>query len=194
MDAQLKKWELWIDRLWSAAAIDWREAARLAVDIESASGDETLRHAASQSLPSLRNASLWSADDAAKEAARRRLGVIRDALHAQSTPRFGRREGVISQPLTEDEHYRKLLGLPLDQRLNAPEIHRAFKRAAKAVHPDAGGDSEAFLELAAARDALMKKASAIANVQRPASEATASISMSIFGSGNACTTQVVRAG
>jgi len=108
-------------------------------------------------LALLRNASLWSADDAAKEAARRRLGVIRDALHAQSTPRFGRREGVISQPLTEDEHYRKLLGLPLDQRLNAPEIHRAFKRAAKAVHPDAGGDTEAFLELAAARDALMKQ-------------------------------------
>ena len=102
------------------------------------------------------NATLWSADDAAREAARRRLGVIRDALHAQSTPRFGRREGTVSQPPTADEHYRKLLGLPLDQRLNAPEIHRAFKRAAKAVHPDAGGDTQAFLELAAARDALMK--------------------------------------
>jgi hypothetical protein len=157
MDTQLKNWELWIDRLWSAAAIDWHEAARLALDIASAAQDDTLRHAASQGLPSLRNAALWSADDAAKEAARRRLGVIRDALHAQSTPRFGRREGTVSQPVTADEHYRKLLGLPLDQRLNAPEIHRAFKRAAKAVHPDAGGDTKAFLELAAARDALMKQ-------------------------------------
>jgi len=69
MDTQLKNWELWIDRLWSAAAIDWHEAARLALDIASAAQDDTLRHAASQGLPSLRNAALWSADDAS---ARRR--------------------------------------------------------------------------------------------------------------------------
>ena len=38
----------------------------------------------------------------------------------------------------------------------ATEIHRAFKRAAKTAHPDGGGSQRAFLELAAARDALMK--------------------------------------
>jgi hypothetical protein len=155
METQLKRWELWVDHLWSAAAINWAEATRLAADIEHASPDETLRHAASQGLPSLRHAALRSADDAAREAARRRLGVIRDALHALTTPRFGKRDAA-PKSLTADERYRKMLGLPLDTRLNAPEIHRAFKRAAKAVHPDAGGDTQAFLELAAARDALMK--------------------------------------
>jgi curved DNA-binding protein CbpA len=46
--------------------------------------------------------------------------------------------------------------LPLDRRLFGPEIHRAYKRVAKTVHPDAGGTERAFLELSAARDALMK--------------------------------------
>jgi hypothetical protein len=156
MDAQLKKWELWIDRLSSAAAIDWHEATRLALDIASAAEDETLRHAASQGLPSLRNAALWAADDVARDAARRRLCVIREALHHVSAPRFGKRDAA-PKPLTVEERYRKLLGLPLDRRLNAPEIHQAFKRAAKAAHPDAGGDAQSFLELSAARDALMKQ-------------------------------------
>jgi len=129
----LKNWELWIDRLWSAAAIDWHEAARLALDIASAAQDDTLRHAA-----------------------RRRLGVIREALHALTLPRFGKRDAAPAS-LSAEEHYRQLLGLPLDRRLSAPEIHRAFKRAAKTAHPDAGGDAQAFLELSAARDALMKQ-------------------------------------
>jgi len=156
MDTQLKKWELRIDRLSSSAAIDWHEAARLALDIASSAEDETLRHAASQGLPALRNAALWAADDAAREAARRRLGVIREALHAVSAPRFGKRDAT-PKKLTVEERYRQLLGLPLDRRLNAPEIHRAFKRAAKTAHPDAGGNAQAFLELSAARDALMKQ-------------------------------------
>lgn len=155
MDTQLKKWELRIDRL-AAVAIDWHEAARLALEIASSAEDETLRHAASQGLPALRNAALWAADDAAREAARRRLGVIREALHAVSAPRFGKRDATPKE-LTVEDRYRQLLGLPLDRRLDAPEIHRAFKRAAKTAHPDAGGDAQAFLELSAARDALMKQ-------------------------------------
>lgn len=155
MDARLKKWEQCIDRLSQAAAIDWHEAARLAHEIASGAEDETLRHAASQGLPSLRNAAQWVADDGAREAARRRLGVIREALHALGTPRFGKRDAA-PKKLTVEERYRQLLGLPLDRQLNAPEIHRAFKRAAKTAHPDAGGNAQAFLELSAARDALMK--------------------------------------
>jgi curved DNA-binding protein CbpA len=71
-------------------------------------------------------------------------------------PRFGKRDAAPAS-LSAEEHYRQLLGLPLDRRLSAPEIHRAFKRAAKTAHPDAGGDAQAFLELSAARDALMKQ-------------------------------------
>jgi hypothetical protein len=53
-----------------------------------------------------------------------------------------------------------ILGVRLIQNLSiylpATEIHRAFKRAAKTAHPDGGGSEGAFLELSAARDALMK--------------------------------------
>ena len=58
--------------------------------------------------------------------------------------------------LTPEERYRQLLGLPFGRYLPATEIHRAFKRAAKTAHPDGGGSAGAFLELSAARDALMK--------------------------------------
>jgi curved DNA-binding protein CbpA len=46
--------------------------------------------------------------------------------------------------------------LPLGRRLSGVEIHRAYKRVAKRAHPDAGGSAREFLELSAARDALMK--------------------------------------
>jgi hypothetical protein len=89
--------------------------------------------------------------------ARRRFGAVRDALHALAAPRFGKRRSADEiEMMTPEEHHRRLLGLPLDRRLFGPEIHRAYKRVAKTVHPDAGGSERAFLELSAARDALMK--------------------------------------
>jgi curved DNA-binding protein CbpA len=57
--------------------------------------------------------------------------------------------------LTADERYREMLGLPLGGQLAATQIHQAFRRTAKRMHPDAGGDAHAFLALSAARDALM---------------------------------------
>ena len=45
----------------------------------------------------------------------------------------------------------------LGRRLSGPEIHQAYKRVAKRVHPDAGGNAREFQELSAARDALMKE-------------------------------------
>ena len=115
-----------------------------------------LRQAATQALPSLRNASPGNADDGAKDAARRRLRVVREVLHTLTAPRFGRREAGVKLP-TLEERYRQLLGLPLDRRLSAAEIHRAYKHIAKRAHPDAGGSAEEFLELAAAQEALMKQ-------------------------------------
>ena len=61
------------------------------------------------------------------------------------------------QTLAPEEIHRQVLGLPLDRRLSAPEIHRAWKRAAKSAHPDAGGSVQAFQALSAARDALIKQ-------------------------------------
>ncbi len=156
MTEQLKAWKFAVDRFWSADAPDFLEAAQLAAEIAASGAELTLRQAASHSLPSLRNAIPDDADQSTKDAALRRLNVIRGVLHKLTTPTFGKRGGE-PEPLTRQEHYRRMLGLPLDRPLVAPEIHRAFKRAAKAAHPDAGGSAPEFINLAAARDALMKE-------------------------------------
>ena len=156
MDRQLREWKLGVERLWSAAAPDYYEAARLAADIASASEEAILRQAATQALPILRSASSEDADQSTRDAARRRLGFIREVLHELTTPRFGKRQTAAKLP-TPKECYRQLLGLPLGRRLSGVEIHRAYKRVAKSAHPDAGGSAREFLELSAARDALMKE-------------------------------------
>ncbi|HVD83110.1 MAG TPA: hypothetical protein VNC42_02635 [Bradyrhizobium sp.] len=156
MDRQLSEWKLGVERICSAAAPDYREAARLAADMARASQEAILRQAATQALPILRAASANSADESTRDAARRRLGVIRDVLHTLGTPQFGKR-GTDPKPLAPAERYRQMLGLPLGRRLSGPEIHQAYKRVAKRAHPDAGGNARDFLELSAARDALMKE-------------------------------------
>ena len=156
MDSKLREWQLEIERVWSAEAPDWSEAARLA-EVMARTGDEALlRQAATQALPILRHAAAGGADREVTDAARRRLGVIREALHELTTPRFGRRD-VPVQPLTPQQLHRQLLGLPPERRLSVPEIHRAFKRAAKTAHPDAGGSAQAFQALSAAREALISE-------------------------------------
>jgi curved DNA-binding protein CbpA len=50
-----------------------------------------------------------------------------------------------------------LLGLPFGRRLSSAEIAQGYKRAAKTIHPDGGGNAREFQELSAARDALMKQ-------------------------------------
>ncbi len=156
MDSKLGEWQLDIERIWQAAAIDWREIARLA-DVMARTGAEVLlRQAATQALPILRHAAAASADPDITGAARRRLGIIREVLHTLTTPKFGRRD-IPVKPLAPDERHRQLLGLPLDRRLSAPEIHRAWKRAAKSAHPDAGGSAQAFQALSVARDALIEE-------------------------------------
>ena len=156
MDTQLAEWKLAIDRIWSAAAPDYREAARLAADIAGASRDAILRQAATQALPILRSASTEAADRPTRDAARRRLCVILDVLHTLTTPRFGKRPAGSPLP-TSEQRYRQMLGLPPGRPLSAAEIHRAYKRAAKRAHPDAGGSAREFVELSAARDGLMKQ-------------------------------------
>ena len=156
MDSKLGEWQLELDRIWQAAAPDWREAARLA-DVMARTGAEVLlRQAATQALPLLRHAAAATADPAITDAARRRLGIVREVLHTLTTPKFGRRD-IPVKALAPEERHRQLLGLPLDRRLSAPEIHRAWKRAARSAHPDAGGSAQAFLALSAAREALISE-------------------------------------
>ncbi len=155
MDRRIAEWKLGIERIWTAAAPDYSEAACLAQDIVRFSEEMTLRQAATQALAILRSAA-ESADRAVQDAARRRLGIVREVIHTLTTPQFGKRQDS-AKALTPEERYRQMLGLPLDRRLSVPEIHRAWKHAARRAHPDAGGSESEFLELSAARDALMKK-------------------------------------
>jgi hypothetical protein len=156
MDRQLMEWKLGVERQWPAAALDYRAAERLAAEIATGSVDAGLRQAAMRALPSLRNASLENADPSTQDEARRRLGAIRDILLALDDTGFGRR-GIAPKPLTPEQRYRQMLGLPLGRRLARAEIHRAYKRAAKTMHPDVGGNAQDFLALTAAQEALMKE-------------------------------------
>lgn len=156
MDRQLSEWKVEIERIWSADAPDYGEAVRIALNIAGASEEAVLRQAASQALPILRGAAHEDAEKITRDAARRRLGVVRDVLHAFIAPQFGKRQAALKLP-TPEERYRQLLGLPLDRRLSSTEIHRAYKHLAKRAHPDAGGNVKAFLELSAARDAVMRE-------------------------------------
>jgi hypothetical protein len=156
MNRQLMEWKLGVERLWSAAMLDYREAERLAAEIVTVCGDATLRRAAAQALPALRNASLEHADRSTQDEARRRLGALRDILRALDAARFGQR-GVAPKQLSPEERHRQLLGLPLGRRLARAEIHAAYKHAAKTAHPDAGGNAQEFLALSAAQEALMKE-------------------------------------
>ena len=154
MDSKLREWTRALERVRSAVEPDYDEATRLVSEIVRESGEVILRQAASQALPILRNAALASADPSVAKAARRRLGIVLDVLHDLTTPKFGARE-MTPKLLTVEERARKMLGLPLGRHLAGAEIHRAFRHAAKTMHPDAGGSETAFLELAAARDTLM---------------------------------------
>jgi hypothetical protein len=155
MDRHLSDWKHSIERIWSASAPDYGEAACLAAEISRAGEEAMLRQAAAQALPILRSAAPEAADRSIHDAARRRLGVIREVLHTLTTPQFGKRQDP-AKLLTPEECHRQLLGLPLGRRLSGAEIHRAYKRVAKSAHPDAGGSAQRFLELSEARDALMQ--------------------------------------
>ena len=156
MDERLSDWKHGVERLLADADPDYGEALLIAEEIARTGDPPTLRQAATQALPSFRNASLNEADGGTKAVARRRLGIIRDVLHSLTFPRFGKRSGA-PKLLTPEQRHRQMLGLPQDRRLSAPEIHQAFKHAAKTVHPDAGGSAAEFLEISAARDALIKR-------------------------------------
>ncbi len=154
MNEHLQHWKMRVERLVSAGEIDWPEAARLAGEIAGYAGDVLVRQAARQAIPILRNAAQSTADPTVALGARRRLLILFDVLQEKAAPSFGMRRAR-PKPLSAEERARKLLQLPLDKSLAPPEIRQAFRRAAKMVHPDAGGSDEAFRELIAAQEMLM---------------------------------------
>lgn len=153
MMERLDSWKLALERLRSAQSADWAEGGRLLAEIARMSVDVTLRQAAEQALPVLRQA-VDNDDHAVTLAAQRRLGVVLDVVHELTAPRFGRRNAM-PKKLSREDRARKMLGLPLAVQLTCADINQAYRRAAKGMHPDHGGSADAFIDLAAARDLLI---------------------------------------
>lgn len=153
MMERLDSWKLALERLRSAHSPDWAEAGRLVAEIARMSSDVTLRQAAEQAFPVLRQA-VDNGDHGVTLAAQRRLGVVLEVVHDLTAPRFGRRNAMPKQ-LSSEDRARKVLGLPLAVQLTCEDINQAYRRAAKGLHPDQGGSAEAFIDLAAARDILI---------------------------------------
>lgn len=153
MMERLETWKLALERVRSAQSADWAEAGRLVAEIVRMSSDVTLRQAAEQALPVLRQA-VDNDDHSVALAAQRRVGVVLEVIHDLTAPRFGRRNGA-PKKLSSEDRARKMLGLPLAVQLTCEDINRAYRRAAKGMHPDHGGSAQAFMDLAAARDVLI---------------------------------------
>ena len=153
MMERLESWKLALERLRSPESADWAEAGRLVAEIVRMSTDVTLRQAAEQALPVLRQA-VDNDDHGVTLAAQRRIGVVLDVVHGLTAPRFGRRNAM-PKKLSSEDRARKVLGLPLAVQLTCEDINQAYRRAAKGMHPDRGGSAEAFIDLAAARDILI---------------------------------------
>jgi hypothetical protein len=149
----LESWKLALERLRSADDADWAEAGRLVAEIARMSTDATLRQAAEQALPVLRQAADTD-DRSITLATQRRIGVILEVVHDLTAPRFGRRNAR-PKKLSSEDRARRMLGLPLAVQLTCEDINQAYRRAAKGTHPDQGGNAQAFIELAAARDMLI---------------------------------------
>ncbi|TWI04273.1 hypothetical protein IQ17_03597 [Bradyrhizobium daqingense] len=150
---RLESWKLALERPRSAQSANWAEAGRIVAEIVRMSTDVTLRQAAEQALPVLRQA-VDNDDHSVTLAAQRRIGVVLEVIHDLSAPRFGRRNAM-PKKLSSEDRARKVLGLPLAVQLTCEDINRAYRRAAKGMHPDHGGSTEAFIDLAAARDILI---------------------------------------
>ncbi|TWI71357.1 hypothetical protein IQ16_02977 [Bradyrhizobium huanghuaihaiense] len=150
---RLESWKLALERLRSAQPADWAEAGRVVAEIVRMSTDATLRQAAEQALPVLRQA-VVNDDHSVTQAAQRRLCVVLEVVHGLTAPRFGRRNAM-PKKLSSEDRARKMLGLPLAVQLTCDDINQAYRRAAKGMHPDHGGTAQAFIDLAAARDVLI---------------------------------------
>ncbi|TPQ29720.1 molecular chaperone DnaJ [Bradyrhizobium guangdongense] len=154
MIERIESWKLALERLWTAHSVDWDEAGRLATEIARMSPEPTLRQAAEQAIPILRQAASNGDDHDIIVAAQRRLAVVLDVVHNLTAPRFGRR-GALPKKLSKEDSARRTLGLPLAVQLTCDDINQAYRRLAKTMHPDLGGSEQAFLDLSAARDILI---------------------------------------
>lgn len=78
-----------------------------------------------------------------------------DQIDLRREARKKRRAFELRFESSDRKEHRKVLKLPLDGTLAPPEINAAFRRLAKAAHPDAGGSNDAYRRIVEARDALL---------------------------------------
>ena len=162
MARRLQAWRVAADELWAAKPLPFAEAGRLLAEIRRA-GDPQLRSAAEQALPSTRRAIERTPGPFERSVARKRFGAVRDALHTLTSTHFGRQKATRtarppSPPISPEEiGSRQLLGVSTQGALTRADIQAAYKRSARVVHPDTGGDAERFYELTQARVALLDR-------------------------------------
>jgi len=86
----------------------------------------------------------------------KRQNEIREEMFENLKRRNRERQNNFYRSNNENEkRYREILSLPLDCVLDTLQIKKAFKKASKKVHPDAGGSHDDFIKLNMARDELL---------------------------------------
>jgi hypothetical protein len=98
-----------------------------------------------------------------------RTGHIAAKLDGEWQRRFGAGGGVPPSMQMPLERARALLGVPMDY--TREDVIAAFRRKAKAAHPDAGGTAEMFRILVEARDRLLSAIGTKAAPPKPPSYA-----------------------
>lgn len=85
-----------------------------------------------------------------KEALKRQQKAQQE--HYENIRRYNRKK----QYLDDEKKHREILCLPIEGVLEAIEIKAAYRKLVKTQHPDVGGSHEKFIQITAARDALLK--------------------------------------
>jgi hypothetical protein len=80
-----------------------------------------------------------------------------DQVALRREGRAKRRSFQLQWDFDDDKEHREALDLPLEGVLEPSQINAAFRRLAKAAHPDAGGSNERYRRIADARDALIEQ-------------------------------------
>lgn len=57
--------------------------------------------------------------------------------------------------MVDEQAHRRVLNLPAHGQLKPSQVKAAFRRLAQKAHPDVGGSHEQFIQITAARDALL---------------------------------------
>ncbi len=91
-----------------------------------------------------------------REESRKLQNKIREEMYETLNRRNKERQNSFYNPeYGNEKRYREILSLPHDGILDISQIKKAFKKASKKLHPDAGGSHDEFVDLNMARDELL---------------------------------------